>query len=201
MRKRWVLLIALLTGTLVFCLSCEDKGVERVTASELIEKGWQKFEAGNFVSAQSDFTAALSISTNATDSSGAFLGLGWTQLRQIQAGLAEGSFAEYLSHSSGRNDGRAGLALAYWAQGKFQSAIDTANAVLSSDASWAFGHDGSINYLDLGLLLVQSYYSLADYSASLNAVRQYFDSGFNVDIDTAEGRIELADKIESLWTG
>jgi tetratricopeptide (TPR) repeat protein len=201
MKKRWFIPIVLLTVALLFWLSCEEKGVERVTASELIEKGWQKFEAGNFPGAGSDFTAALSISTNATDSSGGLLGLGWTQLRQIQAGLAEGSFVEYLRFSPGRSDGRAGLAFAYRAQGKFQSAIDTANAVLSSDASWAFGHDGSINHLDLGLLLAQSYYSLADYSASLDVVQQYFDSGFNVDTDTAEGRIELADKIESLWTG
>ena len=205
MQKRLFLLIVFLTGTLLFCLSCEEKGVDRVTASELIDKGWLKFKAGNLAGAGSDFSAALSISTNATDSSGAFLGLGWAQLRQSQAGLAENSFVEYLFLTPGSNDelndGRAGLASAYWAQGKFQSAIDTANVVLSSNSTWSFGHDPSINHLDLRLLLAQSYYELANFSTSLEIVQQYFDQGFNVDVSTPKGKTDLAEKIWSLWTG
>jgi tetratricopeptide (TPR) repeat protein len=204
MQTRWVFLIVLLTGTLLFYLSCEEKGVERVTASELIEKGWQKFEAGNSAGAGSDFSAALSISTTATDSGGAFLGLGWAQLRLIQAGLAEKSLVDHLQLSPLSDDGRAGLAFAYLAQvaqDKFQSAIDAADEVLSSDSSWSFGHDSSIDYSDLHLLLAQSYYGLADYSESLRIVQVYFDRNFDPDIDTPEGRTELAVKIESLWTG
>jgi tetratricopeptide (TPR) repeat protein len=201
MQKRWVLLIVLLTGTLLFCLSCEDKGVERVTASELIAKGWQKFESGAFAGARSDFSAALRISASASDSSGGFLGLGWAQLRQNQAGVAENNLIEYLNLSPGSNDGRAGLALAFLAQEKFESAIDTADAALSSDSSWTFGHDSSVDYLDLRLLMAQGYYALANYSESLKIIQGYFDSSFIVNIDTPEGRIDLAEKIESLWTG
>ncbi len=201
MQKRWFLLVVLLTGTLLFYLSCEEKGVDRVTAGELIEKGWQKFEAGNFAGAGSDFTAALSISANAGDSSGGLLGLGWAQLRQDQAGLAEDNLVEHLNLSSGSDDGRAGLAFAYLGQDKFQSAIDAGEAVLSSNPSWTFGHDGSVNYSDVRLLLAQSYYALADYSESLKIVQQYFDSSFSVDPDTPEGREDLARKIESLYTG
>lgn len=204
MQKRWFLLIVLLTGTLLFYLSCEEKGVERVTASELIEKGWQKFEAGNSTGAGSDFSAALSISTTGSDSSAAFLGLGWAQLRLIQAGLAEKSLVEHLQLSPLSDDGRAGLAFACLAQvvqEKFQSAIDAADAVLSSDSSWTFGHDSSIDHLDLRLLQAQSYYALANYSMSLEIVQHYFDPNFNVNTDTPEGKTELAGKIESLWTG
>ena len=168
MQKRWFLLIVLLTGTLLFYLSCEEKGVERVTASELIEKGWQK------------------------------------QLRLIQAGLAEKSLVEHLQLSPLSDDGRAGLAFACLAQvvqEKFQSAIDAADAVLSSDSSWTFGHDSSIDHLDLRLLQAQSYYALANYSMSLEIVQHYFDPNFNVNTDTPEGKTELAGKIESLWTG
>ena len=201
MQKRWFLLMVLLTGTLLFYLSCEEKGVERVTASELIEKGWQKFEAGSFAGAGSDFKAALSISPNASDSGGAFLGLGWAQLRDDQAGLAENNLVEYLSLSPGSNDGRAGLAFACLGQDEFQGAIDAAEAVLSADPSWTFGHDGSVDYLDLRLLLAQSYYELANYDESLKIVQQYFDSNYSVDPDTPEGRDDLARKIESLYTG
>lgn len=201
MQKRLILVIAILTGSLLFYLSCEDNGVKKPTASDLIQQGWLKFEAGKLIGAVSDFSAALSIATSASDSSGALLGLGWAKLRQNQGGLAENSFAGHLKFSPGSNDGKAGLALAYLSQEKFQSAIDTANAVLSSDPSWSFEHDNSINYLDMLLILAQSYYELADFEASLDIVKSHFDSGFDVDPNTPEGRTELADKIQSLWTG
>lgn len=202
MQKTLFLLTVILTGTLLFCFSCEEKGVEKITASELIEKGWSKFAAGNSAGAGSDFSAALSIATIAGDSSEAFLGLGWAQLRQNQAGLAEKSLVKYLSFNPGLpglNDGRAGLAFAYSATNKFQEAVDTANVVLSSDPSWSFGHDPSVNHLDLYLILAQSYYELADFETSLDIVQQYFEPGFDVDPDTPEGRTSLADKIEELW--
>jgi tetratricopeptide (TPR) repeat protein len=199
MQKTSFLLIIILLGTLLF-YSCGEKEVTRPTARELIDQGWQKFQAGNLVGAGSDFTAAISISAVKTDSSDAYLGLGWAQLRQDQGGLAENSFVKHLSLAPGGDDGRAGLAFAYLATQKFQEAIDTASVVLSSNASWSFGHDNSINHLDLRLLLAQCYYNLGDYSASLEIVR-YFDSGFNVDINTPEGRSDLADEIHSLWTG
>lgn len=201
MQKRLFLLMVILMGTLLFYFSCEDKGVEKPTAAELIKQGWLKFEAGNFTGARSDFSAALSISTNSGDSSGAFLGLGWAELRQDHGGLAENRLVEYLYLSPGTNDGRAGLAFAYWAQRKFQRAIDTANVVLSSDPSWTFDHDNSINYLDLHLLLAQCYYELANFATSLQIVQQYFDPDFTVDVNTYDGKAELADKIQSLWTG
>lgn len=198
MRKKSFLLMVILMGTLLFYFSCEEKGVETITASELIEKGWLKFEAGKLAGAGADFSAAISISTNAGDSSGAYLGLSWAQLRQNQAGLAENSFVEYLFLTPGSDDGRVGLAFAYLAQGKFQNAIDTANVVLSSNSTWSFGHDPSIDHLDLRLLLAQSYYELADFETSLEIV-QYFEPGFNVDPNIPEGRESLADMIESLW--
>jgi tetratricopeptide (TPR) repeat protein len=200
MQKRLVLLMVILMGALLFYLSCEEKGVEKVTASELISKGWLKFEGGDLSGAGSDFSAALSISTIPGDSGGAYLGLGWAELRQSHGGLAENNLVKYLLLAPGDNDGRAGLAFAYLAQEKFQSAIDTANAVLSSSSTWSFSHDPSINHLDLRLLLAQSYYELADFEASLGIV-QYFDPDFNVDPNTHEGRIALAEKIDSLWTG
>ncbi len=201
MQKRWFLLMVILMGTLLFHFSCEEKAVDKVTASELIEKGWAKFEVGNFAGAGSDFSAALSISTSASDSGGALLGLGWAELRQDQGGLAENSLVEHLDLNPGSKDGRAGLAFAYSTTNKFQEAIDAANVVLSSDASWTFGHDNSINYLDLLLLLAQCYYEVADFNTSLDIVQQYFNPNFDADPTTPEGRIKLADEIQRLWTG
>jgi outer membrane protein assembly factor BamD (BamD/ComL family) len=198
MQKRLFLLMVILTGTLLFCLSCEKKGVKEITPSELIQQGWLKFEAGNFAGAGSDFSAALSIATIKIDSSGAFLGLGWAQLRQNQGGLAENSLVKYLSLAPGDSDGRAGLAFAYSTppQNKFREAIDTANVVLSSNPSWTFSHDASINSADLHLILAQCYYNIANFDSSLIQVRNYYDPNFWQDVRTPAGKDTLGMKIQ-----
>jgi hypothetical protein len=199
MQKRLFLLIVILTGTLLFCLSCEKKGGGKITPGELIQQGWLKFEGQNFTGAESDFSAALSISTNATDSSGALLGLGWAELRQNQGGLAENSFIKHLLLSPGVNDGRAGLAFAYstyFTTDKLRKAIDTANVVLSSNPTWFFGHDNSIDSTDLHLVLAQCYYLSAIFDSSLIQVRDYYDPTFWANVNTPGGRDTLGMKIE-----
>lgn len=203
MQKRLFLLIVILTGTLLFYFSCEEKGVEKVTAGKLIQQGWAKFEAKNFAGAGSDFSAALSISTNPTDSSGAFLGLGWAELRQSYGGLAENSLVKYLSlisrvNDPKLNDARAGLAFAYSTYSttdKFRKAIDTANVVLSSNPTWAFNHDNSIDSTDLHLLLAQCYYGIAIFDSSLIQVIKYYDPNFWQDVSTPAGKYTLGQKI------
>jgi tetratricopeptide (TPR) repeat protein len=195
MQKRLFLVIVILTGTLLFYFSCEKKGVEKVTARKLIEQGWGKFEAGNFAGAGSDFSAALSIATIKIDSSDAFLGLGWAQLRQNQGGLAENSLVKHLSFAPGNNEGRAGLAFAYPTTDKFREAIDTANVILSSNPTWIFSHDASLDSVDLHLLLAQCYYLIAIFDSSLIQVREHYDHNFWVDVNTSEGKIALGEKI------
>jgi hypothetical protein len=195
MHKRLFLLVVILMGTLLFYSSCEKKGGGRTTPGELIQQGWLKFEGQNFVGAESDFSAALSISTTPTDSGGALLGLGWAELRQSYGGLAENSLLKYLLLVPGNNDGRAGLAFAYPTTKKFREAIDTANVVLSSNPTWAFSHDPSINSDDLHLILAQSYYDIAIFDSSLMQVINYYDASFWVDVETPEGKFALGEKI------
>jgi hypothetical protein len=196
MQKRLFLLMVILTGTLLFCLSCEKKGVEKVTPGELIQQGWLKFEAGDFAGAGSDFSAALSIATIKTDSSGAYLGLGWAQLRQNAGGLAENSLVKHLSFAPGNNEGRAGLAFAYPTTDKFREAIDTANVILSSNPTWIFSHDASLDSVDLHLLLAQCYYDIAVFDSSLMQVIKYYDPNFWQDVSTQAGKDTLGQKIQ-----
>jgi len=195
MQKRLFLLIVILMGTLILYSSCEKKGGGKITPGELIQQGWAKFEAKNFAGAGSDFSAALSISTNSNDSSGALLGLGWSQLRQNAGGLAENSLVKYLLLTPGESDGRAGLAFSYPTTDKFREAIDTANVVLSSNPTWAFSHDDNIDSTDLHLLLAQCYYDIAIFDSSLTQVREYYDPNFWVDVNTPAGKIALGEKI------
>jgi tetratricopeptide (TPR) repeat protein len=196
MQKRLFLLMVILTGTLLFYFSCEKKGVEEVTPRKLINQGWGKFEAGNFAGAGSDFSAALSIATIKIDSSDAFLGLGWAELKQNHGGLAENNLVKYLSFAPGDSDGRAGLAFAYSTTNKFRQAIDTANVVLSSNPTWVFHHEASINSVDLHLLLAQCYYNIANFDSSLIQVRNYYDPNFWQDVSTPAGKDTLGMKIQ-----
>lgn len=198
MKKRCFLLIAVLIPSLVLIYGCGEDKVTPPTVEQLIEQGWTKFEAGNNPGASADFKAAIGMSA---DTNEAYLGLGWAELRQSHAGMAEKAFLTYLSKDSDSNDARAGLALAYHAQDKFEDAIDMAEAVLDAGQDWNLSRVPEINYLDLALVLAESYYATGDFSQSLLVVQQYFDDSFNPDVNTNAGRDQLAAKLESLYTG
>jgi tetratricopeptide (TPR) repeat protein len=199
MKKGYLLLIAAFLFSLVLLCSCGDDGEDGgPSAQELIENGWAKFSAGDYSGAASDFNAALGLDPDAND---AYLGLGWAELTRSNAGLAEDAFLTYTSLASGSNDARAGLALAYHAQDKFDDVVDVALEVLSADPPWSFGPDPEINHLDVALILAEAYYETGNYDQSLSTVQEYFDPQFNVDTSTDEGRAQLAAKLQSLYTG
>lgn len=200
MKKVYLLLIATLLFSLVLVYGCgKDGGDGRPNAQELIDQGWTKFSAGDYGGAASDFNAALGLDPEAEE---ACLGLGWAELRRSNAGLAENAFITYLSKISGTDqDAAAGLAFAYDAQDKHGDAIEKAEEVLSANPSWSFTHDPGVNHLDVALVLAEAYYQTAQYSQSLSIVQEYFDASFSPDLGTDEGRAQLADKLEELYTG
>lgn len=200
MKKRWFLVIAILFSSLLLVNGCGENGeITEPTVDELIKQGWAKLEAGNDADASADFNAAIGLSA---DTNEAYLGLGWAELRQNHAGLAEEAFETYVAKFPGSDDAKAGLALACDAQDKFKDAIDNAEDLLSSNPTWSFSHDSGINYLDIALVLAYGYYyGEADFSQSLAVVQQYFDPSFNPDLSTDEGQDQLANKLESLYTG
>jgi len=200
MKRRWIIGTVVLFSSLILICGCgKDEKPPKPTVQDLINQGWTKFDAGKYAGASADFNAAIGMSV---DTNEAYLGLGWAELRQSHGGLAENAFAAYLLKVTDTNDdAKAGLAFAYHAQQKFQNAIDTANIVLLSVPNWKFSHDSRIDSLDLALILAQSYYGIGDYSQSLVVYQRYFDHNFNPDINTDAGREELADKIESKYTG
>jgi tetratricopeptide (TPR) repeat protein len=190
--------VVLLSSLLLLCGCHKKEPSKPPSAAELISQGWAKFGAGDDAGAIGDFNAAMGLTADTND---AYLGLGWAELRQSQAGLAEEAFVTYLAKYPNQIDAEAGLAIAYHAVSKPQDAIDQANAVLSSAPTWSFSHDSRANYLDLALVLADSYYEIGEFSQSLTVVQHYFDSGFNPDLSTDSGRAQLAAKLDSLYTG
>jgi tetratricopeptide (TPR) repeat protein len=201
MTKRTLVLTLTLISSLLLLCSCggDDNGPTEPTAAQLTADGWVKFSAGNYGSAASDFEAAIGLDPDYKE---AYLGLGWTRLYQQSAGLAESALKAYtLKLGTSDNDATAGLALAYHAQDKLEDAIDQASQLLSSNPGWSLSRDPSANYLDIALVLAHSYYETGQFASCLNVVKQYFDSGFDIDPSTDQGREQLAAKLESLYTG
>jgi tetratricopeptide (TPR) repeat protein len=199
MNKRYFLLIAVLCSLLLLAYGCgDDDGGNGPNAAQLIEQGWVKFAAGDNAGASGDFNAALGLDPEAYE---AYFGLGWAELRLSHAGIAEDAFVTYLAEKAGSNDAKAGLALAYHAQDKFDDVIDAAEEVLAADPTWSFSTAPEIDYKDVALVLAHSYYETADFSGSLQTIKTYLDSTFDVDPSTPEGRKQLADKLKDLYTG
>jgi tetratricopeptide (TPR) repeat protein len=202
MSKRILILLPILICSVLLLCGCgKEKKSTGITAQELTNQGWGKFTAGDYTGASLDFKAATGLDPTYED---AYLGLGWAELKKNSAGLAESAFKTYLlktSSSEGATAATAGLALACHAQDKFQDAIDKADELLSSSPSWQFSRDASIDYLDVALIMAQSYYELGEYQSCLDVVKQYFDASFNPDLTTDQGRNQLAAKLESLYTG
>jgi tetratricopeptide (TPR) repeat protein len=196
-RKVFLLLVVFITLLLV--VGCgEENGPTEVTAQQLTDQGWTKFAAGDYSGANADFEAAIGLDSTY---SLAYFRLGWSRLYESSAGLAEEAFREYVSQTSGSNDTWAGLALACHAQDEFEDAMDYATQLLSSDPGWSFSTDPSTNYLDVALVLAHSYYMTAQFQSCLDVVNQYFDPSFSVNLDTDQGRTDLATKLNNLYTG
>ncbi len=201
MNKRCFVLIVALCSLLLLAYGCgDDDGGGPQTAEELIKQGWAKFGAGDRAGASGDFNAALGLDPQANDYE-AYFGLGWAELRLSHAGIAEDAFETYLDSASSRLiDAKAGLALAYHAQDKFDDAIDSAEEVLAANPTWSFSPAPEIDYLDVALVLAHSYYETGDFSQSLTVVQTYLNSSFTADPNTPEGRNSLADELERLYT-
>ena len=199
MYKRYFLLIAALLSLLLLAYGCgdDDEGVGP-SAQELIEQGLAKFDAGDYAGASGDFNAAIGLDPQAYD---AYFWLGWAELLQNNAGLAEHAFQTYADSVSATTDVKAGLALAYHAQDKFEEAIAEAGEVLDADPTWSFSRVSGIDYLDLALVLAHGYYETGEFGQCLIVVQTYLNPSFNTDTTTPEGRRALADELERLYTG
>ena len=199
MNRRYFLLMAALLSFVLLAYGCgdDDDGIDQ-SAEKLIEQGLTKFDAGDYAGAGADFNAALGLDPEAYD---AYFWLGWAELLQDNAGLAEDAFVSYLAEKAGSNDAKGGLALAYHAQDKFEEAIADAEEVLGADPTWSFSKVSGIDYQDLALVLAHGYYETGEFDQCLIVVQTYLNPSFNTDTSTPEGRRALADELQRLYTG
>jgi tetratricopeptide (TPR) repeat protein len=185
----------------LFVISCgsddENKGAVALSADELVQVGWDRFEAADYFSAANNFQQATALNGTHSD---AWNGAGWANGR-IQGKLDEAidCFARaYYSIDTTRYDALGGLAFATYQAGDWQNAIDKADSLLQRRPGWRFLHESTLDFNDVWLLIARSYYNLGDFSNSLSIIRLHLNLTFEADITTELGRMELLSEIERL---
>jgi tetratricopeptide (TPR) repeat protein len=183
---------------------------DRDEAIVLTNEGWAYFESGTYDSAKTRFEEAITADPSYAD---AHNGLGWSELflglppsnEPIDGAIA--AFQDAITNGIYAADPQVGLAIAYQSEGDDSSAVQYAQDALDLEPTYSFRHRNSINYLDIHLVLAQSYFGLGqDYYPQAQAEVDILDpdngldpddmSTWMVDLDR-DGEIEAGETFSS----
>lgn len=134
--------------------------------------GWEHFTNQEYSAAKLSFSELLDITAglafyDSLEAEGE-CGRGWARafLREYEGSADD--FKAGLDHLRLGDETRlntlAGLAVVSQTLNRFQEAIDYGTALLALEPGYAFQYDHRINYQRIGLILVQSYYSIGDFT-------------------------------------
>ena len=130
---------------------------------DLVASGWEAFETGDMDEARLDFLSALDEDPVPEDTHN---GLGWTYALLDSLLPAFDHFQTAIGESPADPEPLAGLALILYElpDPDYIGAINTASAALALDARFLFDHDSGLDWVDLRLILAQSYFAITHYS-------------------------------------
>ncbi|HOQ80341.1 MAG TPA: hypothetical protein PLH63_04700 [Candidatus Cloacimonadota bacterium] len=201
--RKIIILLLVLTALMIGC-DKRNSGldVHKLSSEELLQQGWDSYLQKDFNNALPYF---MELSVRPLVNLKGYHALGWTylQLRQVNNSslnfdlfFTADTLEIYTSADSLFQDVKAGQALNSYLLSDYTNCINTANQI---NSTWLFSYDKELNYSDITLLKVISYYRLQRYNECLDQVK-LLDPSFNVDLNFIEGVIALGNKIESLKT-
>ena len=168
------------------------------TAQDLAEEGWTYFieaiSQNDYINAIEKFREALEIDAIYTD---AHNGIGWSFAKLDSLNKSITSFQTCINYEppdSIYKEAVAGITITYHANGNYQNSIEIGNAIIQG---WSFSRKTEVNYSDITLVMAECYYLVGEFDLSLYKV-QILAPGFNVNVNTSQGRSALAQKIEQL---
>ncbi len=194
MRSIKIIIALVCLGSVLGCDIQNGTNVSDGKVTELINSGWEQFEAGNYSAGLQKFEQAISQNETSAE---AYCGAGWCYARLTNLAAAVRNFNEAISLDANLADAHAGLAFVYYAQKQYNSAISSANKTLSLSSIYLFAHDRSLGYKDLYLVIAACYFALGDFNQSLAFVKK-LNPTFSADPGTFDGRSALAEEIERL---
>ncbi len=181
------LLIMLLLLVVIGCSSGGDTPVtppQPDSPGEFTTRGWQFFEGDHFSDALDDFNAALALLPSHGE---ALAGKGWCNLKLSvgASGLsaAASSFEAALNSDEDESYVLAGLACVRLAQGgaSLVQASSLASTVVSTDPSFVFSHQPTINATDMILISAFAKAVAGEFSSALQQADLIEDSGIQED--------------------
>lgn len=151
------------------------------TAEEFTQRGWSRFETGNYDGALSDFEDALALDSSYGQ---AYLGQGWAQLNLATTSasmeLATAAFDSAVAHDEPLADCLSGRAAAYLGVGgnpAYISSISDVILALQVSPDFTFSHRSSFNSTDLELIKAFAFAAQGHFPAALSAANEISSSG------------------------
>lgn len=162
------------------------------TATEYVERGWTRFEAGDYAAAESDFDAAVMLTPGLGE---AYAGRGWAQLAQaVSPSLmltAVGSFSSAVVRGENGAYVLAGRAAANLGAGSgaLENAPTDAEAALDADPDFAFAHRAGFDADDVLLIAAFARAAQGNLTAALADADRVLASGI-VKADPASWQVD-----------
>jgi len=193
--KRYINYFLVIWFTLVY-IGCQGTNEPTTTDpyAQKITDAWGAFSQANYGGAYDLFNQARVSDTTKAD---AYLGLGWSKFKLDSLTSAAASFILAARAGLTSADLYAGRAFVANAAKQYEQSIEYAGQALTLNPNWVFAYQSSLNKNDLQLLQAQNYYQLGNFATSLTYVK-LLNISFAADVNTAAGRLALADEIERL---
>jgi len=196
--------VSLLACLLLLNFACERPGDEIEiptgpvpTVEYLVEQGWESYEAGDYVSADSLFTAA-----NLRDVlyKEAYLGFGWSLIRRSDYNNALPKFDLLLTLVSEAETefkvlSYAGKAMSYAGLNSDSlSCIEAEYYLDLADEDYVFEHDNRVSTTNINKLLLNSYWNYQKFYGVQNTIINHFESDwFDSLVVSDDNLTELSD--------
>jgi len=191
-----IVLLPLIIG-LIACGKDDDNPVNaELSVSEMIDRGWERFEEADYSGALIEFEAAIERGGDIAD---AHNGAGWSAGQLTNSlSVAAASFSRSLATDTTMYDALGGWAFIAFQQDEFTSAIEKADSLLHRRPGWRFLHQTSLDFRDVRLMTAHSYFFMLDFESCYRIIVDYFTPSFVTDVDTEQGRIDLQQEMERL---
>ena len=171
--KPWSPILLLI---LLIVIGCEDYlsddsflNADAESYSGFMISGWNAFSTGDYDDALLAFHSAAERDATQPE---VYLGLGWSQLRLMDAVNAESNFQKVISFAflnetnaaQLTNDAFAGLTFVELVNSDYESVISFGSKVISNDANYEFNQDNTINIASVLNTMAEAHYYLNEIS-------------------------------------
>ena len=171
--------------------------VNAIQPATALNSAIANFQAADYSAAENYFRIVLS-KNNEDLKMEAYMGLGFSQMRNNNAFDAYQSLQSSLTLQPDYDDARAGLSLLeYAAKQNYAAAISYGQAVLASNSNYIFSYDDNLDKYDLLVNIALSQYMLQLWQDCIDTIRK-IDPVFNPDTMQDQFKTKIFQKLEEL---